>query len=1172
MKKSIIAVMIMMFCLQVGDAYAEEQITIRTEFESICKSTSQNAGCSGGKLGLAIAEGENVSLDISVIAPVDGKYLFEFSGNPPTTSANYESKYSITHNSQTCELTRKAKEYYYDIYETEVWLQEGENILTINMSKRSMDNYCVLYGDYYQITLLKGLENFVVEAESYTSRTFTPDKRTAEDQLSNDQMIVYNGGYDSAVCYIEYTFNADKAGWYELISRNSIFGEPWTTDFAVNVNGGERIYPGKFAKPLRSHTEYMADSNLIKEYSVGNFYLNAGQNKMRVYLDKDDPANSGKYTIFIDCFKFTETEFAFDRIITNNSCGAYEKGNNVVIDIKHTANAPEQKKYTYKVTDFYGNSYEGETTLQAGESSALVDLGTVDCGWYRFELYESGDLKSFVNFSVLPPYSERFTGETPFAVDFASSLLRNRDEFERQVRAAKLAGVGWMRERYSWKGLQYKEENSIYYGDINKSVKTLHDNGIKVNTILYDLPDWTSEDELFDIYTFQKNASENTDVDLWEILNETDGSRKTPADSYSAFYKAAALGNAAAKTPAKTSMASQCVEPDSFYNRLFMKNDLEYFSDIYNYHIHEALKENSSTRINVHSISEHIDTSKENGYRPFWITEAGTYIKTDNSGNTTDNQRKIQAQYCVTSTVESLAAGTDKHFWFVWPQYIENEQELGSFDKNMNPYPVYQAYGVMTHILGKGEYKGKLDIDGIYGYVFNAGNKEIAVVWADNNKKITLSAGDDIEITDIMGRTQNFAYSDGKVSVDVGTYPVYIPLDKANIEYIEEVRVKEVKDVPEFTSADKIVIKQCFEGQTGSDARMGYIVKNNETANMTVKIYNFNDQDKNVRLVGSLYGYKVAPEKETIIVPAMDYVTVKVSLVPDGETLPGEQLNLAFNCETDGMFSTPSVSYVIIEGANVSPAMIISGSDKASNWSKSSGGTMTITNTSEGVNFRSTFTDGSRWSYPIIKTYGIIAKNYDGISFMAKSDSDSVGAGYYNINCYLQDGTIYNLGNITGYTLKDDWIYVKATWDDFELYQNPNGHPLDTKLDPSKITYLKFGGNFYQDSVGYTLKNFGYIKAAGKGIEVLSAVIAGESVKVQAVNNQHDFGEYTLIVAEYDDNGRIVQVSEKTIENVAPIKTYDINIKMQNTSGKMKLFAWDDVNGLTPVNDAIILN
>lgn len=1019
-------------------------------------------------------------------------------------------------------------------------------------------------------------ESFTVEGESFKTKTFSPEIIKAEGMLSGGAMMRYNGGYTAKVCFLEYEFDAPAAGWYELTTRNSEFSQPWTTDFSVRVNSGTEYKPAKYADISKAYTDYKPSPSLMKEYRVGYFYLNEGANKMRIYLDKDDPAQNGNYVVFIDCFKFEMQGCRLDGIATNDSCGVYEYGNDVTLNVNFTADSPKNENYTYTLTDYYGNAENGSLTLSEGENTIPVNLGKKACGWYRFKLFKDETEAAFVTLSVVKPHSERYSGETPFAADYAGTyLLEKRDKFERETRAARLAGIGWMRERTSWRLYQHDSADEPYYADINRTADVLHQNGIKMTTILYGLPDWTDETKLFDIYNFQKKLAENTSVDIWEIDNETDGSpARGPADVYAAFYKAAALGNEAAGASAKTSMAAQCMNADASYNRLFMKNDLQSFGSIYNYHIHTALNDGEAPQLAGKNVLQHRAAAEDNGEKPFWITEAGIYVQADENGEMNDAQRAQQARYAVQSTVESLALGTDKHFWFIWPQYLENGKEMGTFDKNLNPNPSYQSYATLTYMLGKAEYKGKMKNENVSGYIFDTGKGTAAVMWAENETVVSLPFDKDAEITDMMGRSSAAAAENGSASITVGNDPIYVALGSEMPEY-EAVRYnrRELSDVS-FSEGQRIVIRQVFAGQSGTDARMGYTVRAGQTAQIKLEIYNFNDKAVAAKLRGSLYGSSVEFENDTVTLGAMSKTDVNVTLVPKENQLTGTQLNLIFDCTAeDGSTSSPSASYVIfeedLENAEFTGALPLS--QIARGWhTNNSGGTVTAIDTSDGVHFSVSFTNDARWAYPFIFTSGASPENSEGITFTAKADSGSEGAGYYNVYCDLSDGRKFSLGAVTDIPLKSEWVRVNRSWSDFKLQSNPNNVENAEKLDPSKITAISFGGIFYENEAGYTLKHIGFIRPPedGVGVTVLSAWSGDEITKVQLTENSRSIGEYELIVASYDENGAVSGIGRKKISDRDAFASYDVNIKCKARSASVRLFAWDK-KAFHPLSEAI---
>ncbi len=1035
---------------------------------------------------------------------------------------------------------------------------------------------------YFDITAYTGGEKvtdtffigdtITVEAENVKRQTFSPSKVTA-DTLNGGAMIRYNGNSGINTYFLEYEFDAATAGIYELVSRTTAFGVRWTTDYTFSING--TVYtPAEYVVKIRDYTEYTGSTGLLKEYSLGRVYLTEGTNKLRITLDKNDPTESGIYSFHADCFKFELMGFEFDKITTNDAAGVYEQAEDVMLSIDFKAPAYREEEYTYIITDFENNTVCEETvSVKEGEMSIPVNLGQYDCGWYRFVLSKDGEEMSYVTFAVVPPYAERYAGETPFAADFASAqLVKTKENRRKLAKAAKLAGIQWVRERTSWNGMQTDENTEPYYNEINKITDIMHENGMKVSSILTNIPEWTDMTDLETIYNMQKKLSENTGIDMWEIDNENDGRTESgPADVYAAYYKAAALGNADAQTPSMMSMSAQCMDVDASYNRLFMKNDLISWSDIYNFHTHTTLGSNTLPVINSSMIGEHFEVSEVNGDRPFWITEAGLYIQTDENSEINDEQRAAQARYNIVSTVQSLAAGTEKHFWFIWPQFIENGKEMGTFDKYLNPNPSYQSQAVMSYVLGKAEIKGKLDISGAEGYVFDNGTSDVAVMWSENDTTAVFATDSSVTVTDIMGRETEVLSQNGSVTVNVGKYPVYVTFGQNISGYTPIIYDREHTAKTEYSAAERIVIQQIFEGQELSESRMGYILEEGKSQQMTVRLYNFNNSDKSVKLSGSLYGYDVIPKTDEITIPAMGNADVAVTLTPSGDTLTDTQLNLIFSVTADGEVSSPSAAYVVVQGEIKAPEIPASGYDSVASWKTSnigSGGNAVLTKTSDGIHFNVSTADGNRWFYPQLAVNSAQISSADGISFAVKADTASSGKGSYNVYCYLSDGRSYSLGGSSGIALTDRWIQINRTWDEFVIRSTPLGESDTRPIDLSLVRYISVGGNFDADNVGYTLKHLGYFnKTEGEGITILSGWAGSDIAKAQIINNAGNIGEYVIIAAVYDGEGRLISLHTGDVEEKPAQITYDVNVKGDMRGSSVKLFAWNGFSGLVPLTE-----
>src|SRR5581483_11110499 len=95
-------------------------------------------------------------------------------------------------------------------------------------------------------------------------------------------------------------------------------------------------------------------------------------------------------------------------------------------------------------------------------------------------------------------------------------------------------------------------------------------------------------------------------------------------------------------------------------------------------------------------------------------------------GTLTPEDKRRQAEFIPKSYVESLAHGTDKHFFFVFPHYIENGVEFGTLTADLKPYPGYAALATLTDALGAAIYLGEIRFrqPGLHLHVFNNGEGE----------------------------------------------------------------------------------------------------------------------------------------------------------------------------------------------------------------------------------------------------------------------------------------------------------------------------------------------------------------------------------------------------------------------------------------------------------------
>ena len=565
--------------------------------------------------------------------------------------------------------------------------------------------------------------------------------------------------------------------------------------------------------------------------------------------------------------------------------GIFEEQNNIEYTVTYDT-AQTSGYLSCTVTDYFGSkTYKNIKCASDSNLSQSISLGVLDTGWYKLTVKKSSSTIYSGMFAVVPALSERYKGETPFATDMAANhILRDTKLSVDYANAAKLAGLNMIRERYSWwtKNADGEYDYSRFEPIISEQSKAGMD--IVALSTDYASGGYSSQtemfcDDLFKVYNYQKEMSSafGDKVDIWEIWNETDHDNfgDIPADIYSPFFKASAIAVKDSLSGSGAMFGGLCMYTDATeFASLMMKNDVMRYSEAYNVHRHLPVYSSETQKFDTDFIEQHETLMQSTSYnRPMWVTEAGLALSYESETN-----RRKQARYAVTSAVESIANGTDKHFWFILPKFKDgSSHEYGVFDENHLPYQAYASLAVATDILGKGEYKGKYNSSAFNGYVFNNGENDVLVAWSNSTQQLNIAQS--YTVYDFMGREKSSATT-------VGADPIYIVFSQplsASL-YTQYTKVKETKPT-ELGVNDRIVIQTDFnEKEALTEVRKnGYLIGNTETRNVSVKIYNFN----NIPVTGILNctadGYKVTGDGVEITIPQMEYKTVSVKLTPDSE-------------------------------------------------------------------------------------------------------------------------------------------------------------------------------------------------------------------------------------------------------------------------------------------------
>ncbi|MBI2299700.1 MAG: hypothetical protein HYU66_12290 [Armatimonadetes bacterium] len=366
--------------------------------------------------------------------------------------------------------------------------------------------------------------------------------------------------------------------------------------------------------------------------------------------------------------------------------------------------------------------------------AATVDLGTLPPGYY-----EAAAGERRLPFVVVVDPARRVPGESRLATDNAMSWLAKPEHFAGLAELLRRCGIGWVRERLSW-GEVERERGKYDWGKYDQAATALADHGVKVYQVYHASPGWSradhdgraAPDDLRDVHRFARALARQFKgrVQAWEVWNEPDISFfRDPAGEMAAFQKAAFLGFRAEDPGQLVLGPSMAMGAGAFADHLLADGTGAYM-DLWNYHVYAdpsayaGRHEGFAKLLPRHGLD-----------LPMWVTEAGDPVQGPEGILTADN-RKHQAAFLSRAFPLALAAGEDRHFWFIFPFYKEGLTGWGLFEPDQRvPYPAVAALSTVTWALGHGDYLGSLAVpEPAHALAFARGDGTAGVaVWRDNS-------------------------------------------------------------------------------------------------------------------------------------------------------------------------------------------------------------------------------------------------------------------------------------------------------------------------------------------------------------------------------------------------------------------------------------------------------
>ena len=528
---------------------------------------------------------------------------------------------------------------------------------------------------------------------------------------------------------------------------------------------------------------------------------------------------------------------------------------------------------TWRAVDAAGNE-----VARGSAPTGTAELGKLPIGY--FEVREQ-DGPGRITAAVLAKLAP--SENTPIALDAAMSwFYSDPQQIHDACKLCRLAGVKWVRDRLSWPELETARGAWADETRYERAMRIQREAGLKVLQVNHFSPGWATEnparfpEDLRDVYRFYRGLAKrwNGLADAIEPWNEPDielfGGHT--GCEIASFQKAAYLGLKAGDPQLMVCQSVFAIDRAETLEE-FGANEVYPYFDRYNLHHYIGLPAYPRAYGRHRAVS---------GGRTMWTTELNLPVNwaDEQTKEPSDEELRVQAYRVAKVFAAALNEGTEKAFYFILGDYVEQKLQYGLVHQDLTPRPAYVAFAAVGRLLNGAEPIGRVDLgdDLLKGYVFRTEvdgvERETIVTWSET-KKTTIEIRPAEKAYDYLGREMPHPRT-----AELTRAPVFMVLSRGGSVDLT-VEPPPAKAEWRTGTASPVVLQLIGRGDAGQSA-----FRLDETNELRLAAYNFGENAAHGKVsmegaeggIGDIEIWPGGREVRTIKVDRLGKVAVRLEL------------------------------------------------------------------------------------------------------------------------------------------------------------------------------------------------------------------------------------------------------------------------------------------------------